>query len=177
MASPFAGIAKDSPAAWAALASLSALFFLITAGTFTSLGVVLPDMVKALGWNWSSAGLGFTLLGLATGLASFAPAVVVRRLGVGWRFGWGCWFWVGCWVLLECWFGLECVLRCWIAWECRVWAGCRFRLECRCGAGCWPVVVRRLGVGWRCGLECVLWLGRFLVPECWFRVRCCLALE
>jgi MFS family permease len=75
-------ISKDSPAAWAALASLSALFFLITAGTFTSLGVVLPDMVKALGWDWSAAGLGFTLLGLATGLASLAPALVVRRLGV-----------------------------------------------------------------------------------------------
>lgn len=73
---------RDSPAAWAALASLSALFFLITAGTFTSLGVVLPDMVKALHWDWSAAGLGFTLLGLATGLASFAPALVVRRLGV-----------------------------------------------------------------------------------------------
>ena len=73
---------RDTPAAWAALASLSALFFLITAGTFTSLGVVLPDMVKALKWDWSAAGLGFTLLGLATGLASYAPAVVVRRLGV-----------------------------------------------------------------------------------------------
>lgn len=82
MTTPFASLSKDSPAAWAALASLSALFFLITAGTFTSLGVVLPDMVRALKWDWSAAGLGFTLLGLATGLASLAPAVVVRRLGV-----------------------------------------------------------------------------------------------
>ena len=73
---------QDSPAAWAALAALSALFFLITAGTFTSLGVVLPDMVKALKWDWTGAGLGFTLLGLATGLASYAPTVVIRRLGV-----------------------------------------------------------------------------------------------
>lgn len=82
MTSPLAILSNDTPAAWAALASLSALFFLITAGTFTSLGVVLPDMVKALAWDWSAAGLGFTLLGLATGLASLAPAVVVRRLGV-----------------------------------------------------------------------------------------------
>ncbi|HTI67778.1 MAG TPA: MFS transporter [Caulobacteraceae bacterium] len=79
---PFAALERDTPAAWAALASLSALFFLITAGTFTSLGVVLPDMVKALHWDWGQAGLGFTLLGLATGLASFAPALVVRRAGV-----------------------------------------------------------------------------------------------
>lgn len=77
-----AGSPGESAKAWAALASLSALFFLITAGTFTSLGVVLPDMVKALGWDWAQAGLGFTLLGLSTGLASLAPAVVIRALGV-----------------------------------------------------------------------------------------------
>lgn len=82
MTKPFAPLRHDTPAAWAALASLSALFFLITAGTFTSLGVVLPDMVRQLNWDWSAAGLGFTLLGLSTGLASLAPAVVVRRLGV-----------------------------------------------------------------------------------------------
>jgi MFS family permease len=73
---------RHTSAAWTALAALSLLFFLITAGTFTSLGVVLPDMVKALSWDWTSAGLGFTLLGLATGLASYAPTVVVRRVGV-----------------------------------------------------------------------------------------------
>jgi len=73
---------RETAAAWAALASLSALFFVITAGTFTSLGVVLPEMVKALGWDWSGAGLGFTLLGLATGLASYAPTVAIRRIGV-----------------------------------------------------------------------------------------------
>ena len=73
---------RESPGAWLALAGLSALFFLITAGTFSSLGVVLPDMVKALHWDWTGAGLGFTLLGLATGLASYAPTVVTRRAGV-----------------------------------------------------------------------------------------------
>ena len=75
-------LGRDRPAAWAALAALSALFFLITAGTFTSLGVVLPDMVKALKWDWTAAGLGFTLLGLSTGLASYAPTLLIRRLGV-----------------------------------------------------------------------------------------------
>ena len=44
----------------AALAALSLLFFILTAGTFTSLGVVLPDMVAALHWDWSRAGLGYT---------------------------------------------------------------------------------------------------------------------
>lgn len=65
-----------------ALAALSLLFFVITAGSFTSLGVVLPEMVAALHWDWSQAGLGYTVLGVACGLASLAPALVIRRLGV-----------------------------------------------------------------------------------------------
>jgi cyanate permease len=72
----------ETPAAWRALLALGALFFLITAGTFTSLGVVLPDMVGALAWDWADAGLGFTLLGVSCGLASYAPTVMIRRLGV-----------------------------------------------------------------------------------------------
>lgn len=64
-----------------ALAALSALFFQITAATFTSLGVVLPAMIAGLGWSWSAAGLGFTLLAVACGLASLAPAVVLRVFG------------------------------------------------------------------------------------------------
>lgn len=75
-------LSRESPAAWRALIALSALFFLITAGTFTSLGVVLPDMVTALAWDWADAGLGFTLLGVACGLASYAPTILIRRLGI-----------------------------------------------------------------------------------------------
>ncbi len=67
---------------WIALAALSALFFQITAATFTSLGVVLPAMVAELRWGWGDAGLGFTLLAVACGLASLAPAAVMRTLGV-----------------------------------------------------------------------------------------------
>jgi MFS family permease len=65
-----------------ALAALSLLFFVITAGSFTSLGVVLPEMVTTLHWDWSQAGLGYSVLGVACGLASLAPAWVIRRLGV-----------------------------------------------------------------------------------------------
>ncbi len=39
-------------------------------------------MVAELGWSWSAAGLGFTVLAVACGLASLAPAVVIRVLGV-----------------------------------------------------------------------------------------------
>lgn len=68
--------------AGAGLATLSLLFFVVTAGTFTSLGVVLPDMVKALHWDWTQAGLGYTILGVACGLASYVPALAIRRAGV-----------------------------------------------------------------------------------------------
>jgi OFA family oxalate/formate antiporter-like MFS transporter len=67
---------------WATFAALSLLFFLVSAGTFSSLGVVLPAMVEELHWNWTQAGLGYTFLGLACGLSSLGAAAFVRRLGV-----------------------------------------------------------------------------------------------
>lgn len=67
---------------WLVLSAFSLMFFLVTAATFTSLGVVLPSMVKDLGWDWTSAGLGFTLLGISCGLSSFPPAITIRRFGV-----------------------------------------------------------------------------------------------
>lgn len=39
-------------------------------------------MVAELGWSWSAAGLGFTVLAVACGLASLAPTLVIRALGV-----------------------------------------------------------------------------------------------
>ncbi len=67
---------------WLALAGLSLVGFLITASTFSSLGVVLPAMVRDLGWNWTEARLGFTLLGAACGSSSLLPALLIRRFGV-----------------------------------------------------------------------------------------------
>ena len=67
---------------WIPFTALSLLFFLVSAGTFSSLGVVLPAMVRELGMNWAEAGMGYTVLGLACGLASFAPAYLIRRFGV-----------------------------------------------------------------------------------------------
>jgi MFS family permease len=67
---------------WFTFAALSLIFFVISAGAFSSLGVVLPAMVGELHWNWTQAGLGYTLLGLACGLASLLPAILIRRIGV-----------------------------------------------------------------------------------------------
>ena len=58
------------------------MFFVITAATFTSLGVVLPAMVAELHWSWGEAGTGFSLLAVACGLTSTVPALLIRRIGV-----------------------------------------------------------------------------------------------
>lgn len=67
---------------WAAFAALSLIFFVVSAGAFSSIGVVLPSMVKEMRWTWEEAGIGFTVLGVACGVASVAPAVLIRWIGV-----------------------------------------------------------------------------------------------
>jgi OFA family oxalate/formate antiporter-like MFS transporter len=68
--------------AWATLALTSVLFFTITAASFSSLGLALPAMVAEMGWGWTSAGFGFTLLGFFCGITSAVPASLIRRFGV-----------------------------------------------------------------------------------------------
>jgi MFS family permease len=65
------------------LQALCLMYFLLSAGTFNSLGMVIPSMVQEFGMNWAQAGFGFTLLGTACGLVSLAPALTIRKLGVG----------------------------------------------------------------------------------------------
>lgn len=65
----------------ALIVALSLLFFLITATSFASLGVLLPAMIAEFQWNWTTAGLGFTVLALATGLFSPIAASALERLG------------------------------------------------------------------------------------------------
>lgn len=61
--------------------ALGAIFFLITATTFASLGVILPAMIDEFQWNWGTAGLGFTMLALLTGVFSPIAATSLERLG------------------------------------------------------------------------------------------------
>ena len=61
---------------------LSLLLFLITASTFSSLGVVLPSMIRELHWSYANAFLGFTLLGALCGASAWLPALTIRRVGV-----------------------------------------------------------------------------------------------
>ncbi|HUO13081.1 MAG TPA: MFS transporter [Caulobacteraceae bacterium] len=67
---------------WLSFASLSLIYFVVSAGAFSSLGVALPAMVTELKWNWEQAGWGYTLLGVACGFGSVLPAVLIRRIGV-----------------------------------------------------------------------------------------------
>ena len=76
------GLASIPSRNWLQLGALSSLFFLITAATFASLGVVLPEMLGDLHWTWGQAALGFTLLGGFTGASSFIPAWLIPRIGV-----------------------------------------------------------------------------------------------
>jgi MFS family permease len=70
-------------------AVISAIFFVITGGTFSSLGIVLPFMIRDLSWTWSQAGAGFSLLALTVGLASTVPAWILRRFGMKATYGFG----------------------------------------------------------------------------------------
>ncbi len=70
-----------SPRSTLLVAALSLLFFLITATTFASLGVLLPAMIAEFSWSWTTAGLGFTVLALATGVFSPVAAGALDRLG------------------------------------------------------------------------------------------------
>ncbi len=80
----------DAPATrWVLFAVISAIFFLISAGTFSSLGVVLPFMIGELSWSWSQAGTGFSLLALTVGLASTLPTWILRRYGIKATYGIG----------------------------------------------------------------------------------------
>ncbi len=65
----------------ALIGALSLLFFLITATTFASLGVLLPAMIAEFQWSWTTAGLGFTVLALATGVFSPLAARALDGLG------------------------------------------------------------------------------------------------
>ncbi len=67
---------------WLQLGIVSALFFHITAATFTSLGVVLPAMINDLGWGFGEAFLGFSIFAGVVGLVSLAPAWTLRTLGL-----------------------------------------------------------------------------------------------
>lgn len=67
---------------WFMFTIVSLVFFLVTAATFTSLGVALPFMIKELGWSRFEAGTGFAIMALMVGLAAPLPALLLRSYGL-----------------------------------------------------------------------------------------------
>jgi MFS family permease len=66
---------------WLVLVAVSLIFFFLNGATFASLGVVLFSMIKDLHWSQTAAGISFSLLGIACGLSSPLPALLMRRIG------------------------------------------------------------------------------------------------
>jgi MFS family permease len=77
-----AGTREQSSRSWMLLFIVSLVSFWVSASAFTTLGVVAPFMVKELGWSWTAAGLGFTILGASTGLSSYFPRYLIRKYSV-----------------------------------------------------------------------------------------------
>jgi MFS family permease len=69
---------------WQVFAAVSLIFFFLNGATFTSLGVVLYTMVAELHWSQAAAGFSFTLLGIACGVCSPLPALMMSRVGGRW---------------------------------------------------------------------------------------------
>lgn len=67
---------------WGLFAIVSVFFFLIIGSTYGSLGVILPSMLADLGWSWTQAGAGFTILALMTGITALIPAWMLRRFSI-----------------------------------------------------------------------------------------------
>lgn len=66
---------------WQIFFAASLAFFFLSGSTFTSLGVVLFTMARDLHWSMTAAGFCFSLLGIACGVSSPLPALVIKRIG------------------------------------------------------------------------------------------------
>ena len=67
---------------WTVLGVFSLLQALITISIYTALGIALPLMVRDEAWNWTEAGMGFTVIGICIGGSSYVPTILIRRFGV-----------------------------------------------------------------------------------------------
>ena len=67
---------------WAVLGVFSLLQALVNISIYTALGIALPLMVHDEAWNWTEAGMGFTVIGFCIGGSSYIPTILIRRFGV-----------------------------------------------------------------------------------------------
>ena len=74
---------------WFLFGIVSLIFFMIIGSTYGSLGVLFSFMLPELGWSWTEAGAGFTILAMMTGITALIPAWMIRRFGIKATFGVG----------------------------------------------------------------------------------------
>jgi predicted MFS family arabinose efflux permease len=66
---------------WFVYGAACVTFFFTNFATFISLGIVLRPMIGDLHWSFTQAGSNFSVLGLAVGLTSPFPIIMMRRFG------------------------------------------------------------------------------------------------
>lgn len=66
---------------WVILAALSAIYFFAVGTVVYGFSVIIPEMIRDMGWSRSEASLGFSILVLMLGLLGPAAAYLLRRFG------------------------------------------------------------------------------------------------
>ncbi len=66
---------------WAILAALSGIYFFAVGTVVYGFSVIIPDMITAMGWTRSEAGLGYSILAFVMGMSGPVAAYCIHRFG------------------------------------------------------------------------------------------------
>ena len=66
---------------WIILAALSSVYFFAVGTVVYGFSVIIPEMIKDMGWSRSEASLGFSILVLLLGLLGPVAAILLHRFG------------------------------------------------------------------------------------------------
>ncbi len=67
---------------WIILGGLSAIYFLGIGTVYYGFSVIIPEMIKDMGWSRAEASLGFSILGILVGMSGPLAAFCIGRFGV-----------------------------------------------------------------------------------------------
>lgn len=66
---------------WVILAALSGIYFFAVGTVVYGFSVIIPDMITAMGWTRSEAGLGYSILAFVMGMSGPVAAYCIHRFG------------------------------------------------------------------------------------------------
>jgi len=66
---------------WIILATLSSIYFFAVGTVVYGFSVIIPEMIRDMGWSRSEASLGFSILVLSLGLLGPVAAIMLHRFG------------------------------------------------------------------------------------------------